>query len=136
MAEMVERERAMTKSPKQVARRALEVARESLLPYSGKHSRRDFTQHQLFAMATLRQFFRMDYRGFVALLDDSSDLREVLELTKVPHFTTLRVAETRLFKGGLRPPDARTLFSGTTRREASGAQPGSHRRHRAREQAR
>jgi len=42
----------------------------------------------------------MDYRGFVALLADSSDLREVLGLTKVPHFTTLGVAEKRLFRRG------------------------------------
>ena len=92
--------REMSKSPKQIAARALEVARDTLPTYSSRRSRHDFTQHQLFAMATLRQFFRMDYRGFVALLADSSDLREVLGLTKVPHFTTLGVAEKRLFRRG------------------------------------
>ena len=92
--------RAMSKSPKQVALSALDVARGSLPAYSDAHSPKTFTQHQLFAIATLRKFFRVDYRGIVAILLDSSDLRRALGLKKVPHFSTLCYAEQRLFKGG------------------------------------
>jgi isochorismate hydrolase len=41
------------------------------------------------------------YRGVVQLLKDLSDLREVLELKKIPHFTTVQKAEQRLLKKGL-----------------------------------
>jgi hypothetical protein len=93
--------RVMTKSPKQVAAQALEAAKQSLPAYSAAHSPRKFTQHQHFAIAALRQFFRVDYRGIAALLEDSRDLREVLGLDGVPHFSTLAYAEKRLFKGGV-----------------------------------
>jgi hypothetical protein len=98
--------RPMSKSPKQVARRALEAARQSLPAYSAIRSPKKFTQHQLFAVAVLRQFFRVDYRGIAAILEDSSDLREVLELRSVPHFSTLAYAEKRIFQGGYRIPAA------------------------------
>jgi Transposase domain (DUF772) len=96
------RAREMSKSPKRIAQQALEAARRSLPPYGAKHSPKKFTQHQLFAMATLRQFFRTDYRGIVALLEDSSDLRDVLGLRSVPHYSTLAYAEKRFSQGGLR----------------------------------
>jgi hypothetical protein len=96
--------RVMSKSPKQVAARALEAAKQSLPAYSATHSPKKLTQHQHFAIAALRQFFRVDYRGIAAILEDSSDLREVLLLDGVPHFSTLAYAEKRLFKGGLRIP--------------------------------
>jgi hypothetical protein len=94
----------MSKSPKQVAVEALEVARQSLPPYSATHSPKLFTQHQLFAVAVLRQFFRTDFRGIAAILIDSSDLREVLGLRRVPHFSTLFYAEQRLSRGGVQLP--------------------------------
>jgi hypothetical protein len=96
--------RVMSKSPKQVAARALEAAKHSLPAYSATRSPKKFTQHQHFAIAALRQFFRVDYRGITALLEDSSDLREVLGLDEVPHFSTVAYAEKRLFKGGVRIP--------------------------------
>ena len=40
----------MTKSPRAVAREALAPARGSLPAYSSKYSRKDYTQHQLFAV--------------------------------------------------------------------------------------
>jgi hypothetical protein len=93
--------RVMSKSPKQIALRALEAARQALPVYSATRSPKKFTQHQHFAIAALRQFFRVDYRGIVAILGDSSDLREVLGLGRVPHFSTVAYAEKRLFKGGV-----------------------------------
>src|SRR5262245_51033190 len=96
--------RVMSKSPKQVALQALEAAKQSLPAYSATHSPRKFTQHQLFAIATLRQFFRVDYRGIAALLADSSDLCEILKLRCVPHYSTVAYAEKRLSQGGVRFP--------------------------------
>lgn len=93
--------RVMSKSPKQIAVRALEVAKQALPAYSTKHSPKKFTQHQLFAIAALRQFFRTDYRGIVAILADSSDLRQVLGLCRLPHYSTLAYAEHRLAEGGV-----------------------------------
>lgn len=94
----------MTKSPVALAQEALALAQHALDPYSSARSRHDFTQPQLFAILTLRQFFRTDYRGVAQLLEDLSDLRGVLMLKKVPHFTTLQKAEQRLRKKGLSIP--------------------------------
>jgi hypothetical protein len=98
--------RWMSKSPKQVAVRALEAAQQSLPPYSARRSPKKFTQHQLFAIATLRQFFRVDYRGIAAILEDSSDLRSLLGLKTVPHYSTLAYAEKRFSQGGVQFPAA------------------------------
>jgi len=94
-------QRSMTRSPVALARMALRVARDALPAYSSKFSKRSFTQHQLLAILVLRQFFRTDYRGIVALLDDFSELRRELNLTKAPHYSTLCYAEQRLLKKGL-----------------------------------
>jgi hypothetical protein len=96
--------RMMSKSPNAVARQAMETARRSLTAYSARRSPKKFTQHQHFAIAALRQFFRVDYRGIVAILRDSIELRRVLSLRKVPHFSTVAYAEKRLFKGGFHAP--------------------------------
>jgi hypothetical protein len=92
--------RPMTKSPRAVAREALRLAQEALPAYSSKFSRKDFTQHQLFALLALKTFFQTDYRGLIQLLDDFAELRQDLSLDKVPHFSTLCYAEQRLLKGG------------------------------------
>ena len=93
--------RTMTRSPVALAREALLVAQDALAPYSSPRSRHDFTQAQLFSILVLREFFKTDYRGMVQLLEDFSDLRGVLGLKKVPHFTTLQKAQQRLGKRGL-----------------------------------
>jgi hypothetical protein len=93
----------MAKSPKQVAVEALKAAQRALPAFSATHSPKKFTQHQHFAIAVLRQFFRVDYRGIAAILEDAQELRAVLGLTSVPHFSTLAYAEKRLQKGGFLP---------------------------------
>lgn len=93
--------RSLSKSPLAVAREALAAARQALPDYSCAVSRRDFTQHQLFAILTLQRFLDLDYRGIVAILAEWSDLRDALGLTKVPHYSTLCHAHKRLLKGGL-----------------------------------
>ena len=101
----------MTRSPLALASEALAVGRKALAPYSARRSRHDFTQAQLFAVLALREFFRTDYRGIVALLADWSDVRNALDLTKLPHYTTLQKAQQRLLKKGLcsdcKPPSSR-----------------------------
>jgi hypothetical protein len=95
--------RAMTRSALALAGTALRVARRALPAYSSKFSRQDFTQQQLLAILVLQQFLKTDYRGMVALLADWSDLRRVLKLPKVPHYSTLCYAHQRLLKKGLSP---------------------------------
>lgn len=91
----------MTKSPVALAKEALRVAQDALPSYSHRFSPKVFTQPQLFAMLVLRHFFKTDYRGVVQMLKDLSDLRQVLGLKKVPHYSTLCYAEKRLLKKGL-----------------------------------
>jgi len=97
----------MTKSPLAVARRAIDTAAVSLPLYSSLKSRHDYTQPQLFAMLVPKQFFKADYRGIVAILADSSDLRRELGLAKVPHYSTLAYAAARLLKKGASTPSSR-----------------------------
>jgi hypothetical protein len=104
--------RPMTKSPRAVAKEALRLAQESLPAYSSKYSRKDYTQHQLFALLALKAFFKTDYRGLTELLRDFPALREDLGLRAVPHHSTLCYAAGRLLKRGssssssTRPPRA------------------------------
>ena len=86
----------MTKSPRAVAQEALRLAQGALPAYSAVRSRKDFTQHQLFAVLALKTFLKTDYRGVVAFLADFAELRDDLGLKKVPHYSTVRYAEARL----------------------------------------
>jgi hypothetical protein len=90
----------MTKSPRAVAREGLRLARGALPAYSAPRSRKDFTQHQLFAILALKTFFKTDYRGVAQLLHDFAELRQELGLSKVPHYSTLCYAARRLLKKG------------------------------------
>jgi hypothetical protein len=92
--------RRSTRSPVALARKALQIASEAMPAYASKFSKKDFTQHQLVAMLCLKQFFRTDDRGLVALLEDLPDLRRELGIRKVPHHTTLFCAQKRLAKKG------------------------------------
>jgi hypothetical protein len=100
--------RPMTKSPLAVARTAFATAKIALLPYSSKFSRRDYTRHQHFALLTLREFLKTDYRGLEAILHDWAELRDTLGLTKVPDHSTMQKAAARLLeKKGPRPSSGR-----------------------------
>jgi len=92
--------RSTTKSALALAREALTAARASLPLYSSPFSRKEYTQHQHFAILVLRQFLRTDYRGIVEILLEWSDLRVALGLSSVPHYSTLCYAEQQLLKGG------------------------------------
>jgi hypothetical protein len=88
--------RSMTKSAVRVAREALAVGWRTFPAYGSRTSRHDFTQAQLFALLTLRQFLRTDYRGLVTLVAEWQELRKVLGLREVPHYSTLAYAARRL----------------------------------------
>lgn len=77
---------------------ALAAGKEAFSDYSHKFSPKKFTQPQLFACLVLKEFEKKDYRGAAQLLIDCSDLRAAIELTVVPHFTTLQKACRRLLK--------------------------------------
>jgi hypothetical protein len=100
-----------SKSPKAVALAALATARRALPAYSHACSPKKFTQHQLFACLALKNFLKTDYRGVVAHLADHPTLAAALELTKVPHFTTIEKAAKRLLKSA----PARRLLQATVR---------------------
>ena len=89
-----------TKNPIALARAALEAGKDTLPDYSNLKSPHKFTQPQLFAILVLKQFFKIDYRGLVEWLGQWSELREVLQLERVPHYSTLCYAERRLLKKG------------------------------------
>jgi hypothetical protein len=96
--------RTLTKSPLTLSRTALDAAREALPAYSSKFSRHDYTQHQLFALLSLREFLRLDSRGLEAVLRDWAELRDALGLKRVPDHSTIQRAARRLREeGGLTP---------------------------------
>src|SRR5262249_15531904 len=102
----------LSKSPLRVAREALATAQRSL-PYYRHRFRPDvYSQPQLFTCLVLKTFFKTDYRGIVAILEDMPELCALLELKAVPHFTTLQKASQRL----LTVPRVRRLLGHTVRR--------------------
>src|SRR3954468_10085268 len=84
-----------TKSPGQVLTEAYKVGQQTLRTYAHRFSPKTFTQPQLFACLVLKEFLRLDYRKLEALLIDMPELCEMIELTKVPHFTTFQKAAQR-----------------------------------------
>ena len=98
-----------SKSTLTVARMALRAARDALPDHARPKSPKTFTQPQLAACLILREFEGKDYRRMQVLLEEWSDLRDVLGLSKVPHFTTLCQAAKRLF----RKPIAECLLAAT-----------------------
>lgn len=85
-----------TKSPRRVLQYAYLIGLMTLRLHTCKYSRKTFTQPQLFACLVLKDFLHLDYRKLSALLRDSPDLAEVVELQKIPHFTTFQKAAARL----------------------------------------
>ncbi len=98
-----------SKSTLTVARMALRAARDALPDYARVKSPKKFTQPQLLACLIVKEFAGKDYRGIHVMLAEWSDLRAVLGLTKVPHFTTLCQAAKRL----LRKPVAEAVQAAT-----------------------
>jgi len=104
-----------SKSPRDVARVALEVGKDAFSDYSHKYSPHKFTRPQLFACLVLRAFFGLDYRGIWQLLLDTPDLCHAIGLGQVPHYTTLQKASARL----IRDKRFAVLLASTVRRVLS-----------------
>lgn len=85
-----------SKSPRMVALAAMKVGQRSLPRYSHCFAPKKFTQAQLFTCLVLKQFFATDYRGITVYLHDMPELCEVMQLTTIPHYTTLQKASHRL----------------------------------------
>ena len=83
------------KSPLELAKTALEAAREAIPQYTSRFSRHDFTQHQLYALVALRRLLKTDYRGLEATIRDWAELRDSLGLVRVPDHSTIQRAEHR-----------------------------------------
>jgi hypothetical protein len=77
---------------------AFAVGQRSFPPYAHKHSPKKFTQPQLFACLTLKEFLQLDYRKLAETLADSPSWTELLGLKEVPHFTTFQKASQRLLR--------------------------------------
>jgi hypothetical protein len=87
-----------SKSPRRVLQVAYEAAREALPAYRHKFSPKKFTQPQLLACLVLKEFLRTDYRGLTAHLEDAPNLRALIDLKAVPHYTTFQKAAARLLR--------------------------------------
>lgn len=98
-----------TKSPRRVLVLAYLVGQLTFRDYAHKYSPKKFTQPQLFAGLVLKEFLRLDYRQLAALLTDAPDLAVVVQLEKIPHFTTFQKAADRL----LLVADVRKLLNAT-----------------------
>ncbi len=88
----------ITKSPRKVAVAAYKIAKSSLPQFAHRFSPKKFTQPQLFVCLVLKIFFKTDYRGVAAILNDSPDLCKAFGLATVPHFTTLQKASKKLLR--------------------------------------
>ena len=77
---------------------AFKAANDCLPLYAHRYAPKKFTQPQLFACLVLKEFEKKDYRGVRQLLLDCADLRQVIGLRHVPHYTTLQKASVRLLK--------------------------------------
>ena len=97
-----------SKSPRKVLLAAHATAKQALPAYAHRCSPKLYTQHQLFACLVLKVFHKTDYRGIVAILQDSPDLAQAIGLQRVPHFTTLQKAARRLLLSG---PGSRLLLA-------------------------
>src|SRR5215469_9539903 len=96
----------MSKSPRRVLQVAYDAARQAVPAHRHRFRPKKFTQPQLLACLVLKEFLRLDYRGLTEHLADHGELRRLLALKVIPHYTTLQKAAARL----LRAAPARRLF--------------------------
>ena len=76
---------------------SLETVQSSILKlYSCKYSKHVYTQHQVLVLVSLKEYIGTDYRSFVELIDLMSNIKEKLDLDKIPHYTTLQKFVSRI----------------------------------------
>ena len=62
---------------------------ERLPEYSSKFSRKDFTQRQHFVLLCMKVKTKQRYREFCEIVELMPKIKQILELDKIPHWTTL-----------------------------------------------
>ena len=67
-----------------------------LKPYSCKFSKKVFTQHQLLVLVLFKDFRNQHYREFIEDIGDMEGVHEILNLSVIPHFTTLQKFISRI----------------------------------------
>lgn len=78
-----------------VARVALVASCRAIEQHRTRFSRKDFSQRQQLAILVLMRLNKTTYRGVVRLLHAIPGVRDVLGLSRVPHWTTLQKFATR-----------------------------------------
>ena len=101
-----------SKSPRRVLQVAYDAACQAVSAHRHKFGPKKFTQPQLLACLVLKEFVRLDYRGFAEHLMDHPDVAGQIGLKTVPHFTTFQKAARRL----LLAAPARKLFDSVLER--------------------
>jgi hypothetical protein len=61
-----------------------------LKPYSCKFSKKIYTQHQLLVLILFKDYRNQHYREYIEDVGDMERIQEILELSIVPHFTTVQ----------------------------------------------
>ena len=61
-----------------------------LQPYSCKFSKKTYTQYQLLVLILFKDYRNQHYREFIEDVGDMEGVQETLDLSVVPHFTTLQ----------------------------------------------
>ena len=105
-----------SKSPRKVLQVAYGAACEAVSSHRHRFSPKKFTQPQLLACLVLKEFLRLDYRGFTDHLADHIELARSIALEVIPHYTTFHKAAARLLKAEPR----RKLFDSVLERALRG----------------
>jgi len=72
-------------------RAAISVVKSThLKPYSCKFSKKTYTQNQLLVLILFKDYRNQHYREFIEDVGDMKNVQETLDLSVVPHFTTLQ----------------------------------------------
>jgi len=61
-----------------------------ITPYSSKYSKKIYTQHQLLVLILFKDYRNQRYREFIEDVGDMESIQKELDLSVVPHFTTLQ----------------------------------------------
>ena len=61
-----------------------------LKPYSCKFSKKIYTQHQLLVLILFKDYRNQHYREYIEDVGDMERIQEILELSIIPHFTTVQ----------------------------------------------
>jgi len=80
-----------------------------ITPYSCKYSKKIYTQNQLLVLILFKDYRNQHYRDFIEDIGDMKSIQEELDLSAVPHFTTLQKFFSRIKTLYLRYAFGKTL---------------------------